>query len=92
MIEYKGQLAGISVQTTEESYTSGTSFLDNELPIKEFYNKSRRIRRGLFKSNEGLLINADINGAHQILKKVVPNAFEQWDRGRIVSPLRISFS
>lgn len=91
MLEYKGQIAGVSVIKTEESYTSGTSFIDNELPKKEFYNKSRRIHRGLFKSNDGILINADINGAHQIMKKVVPNAFEQWDRGLVVSPLRISF-
>ncbi len=92
MIKYKSQLNSITVVTKEESYTSGTSFLDNEQPTKEYYNKSRRIHRGLFKSNEGILINADINGAHQILKKVVPNAFEQWDRGRVVNPLRISFS
>lgn len=92
MIKYKGQLHGISVVCTEESYTSGTSFLDGEEPIKDCYNKSRRVHRGLFKSNAGLLINADINGAHQIMKKVVPNAFEQWDRGHVVSPVRISFS
>ena len=92
MIKYKGQIHGISVVCTEESYTSGTSFLDDELPEKEFYKNYRRIKRGLFKSNEGLLINADINGAHQIMKKVVPNAFEQWDRGHVVCPLRISFS
>lgn len=92
MIKYKGQINGIAVKCTEESYTSGTSFIDNEDPTKDFYKKSRRIHRGLFKSNEGLLINADINGAHQIMKKVVPNAFEQWDRGHVVSPLRISFS
>lgn len=92
MIKYKGQISGISVVCTEESYTSGTSFIDNESPSKKFYKKSRRIHRGLFKSNEGLLINADINGAHQIMKKVVPNAFEQWDRGHVVSPMRISFS
>lgn len=92
MLKYKSQINGIAVECTEESYTSGTSFIDGEYPKKEFYKKSRRIHRGLFKSNEGLLINADINGAHQIMKKVVPNAFTQWDRGHVVSPLRISFS
>ena len=40
------------------------------MPTKEFYNKKRRIYRGLFKSNKGVLINADINGACQILRKV----------------------
>jgi putative transposase len=92
MVKYKGQVNGIDTICTEESYTSGTSFLDGEEPNKDYYNKSRRVHRGLFKSNEGLLINADINGAYQIMKKVVPNAFEQWDRGHVVSPLRISFS
>ena len=72
-IIYKAEEYGIKVILTEESYTSGTSFLDNELPIKENYDKTRRIYRGLFKSNNNHLINADINGAYQIMKKVFPN-------------------
>ena len=75
MVKYKAEDVGINVVVTEESYTSGTSFLDNELPCKEYYNKSRRIFRGLFKSNKGILINADVNGSYQIIKKVTPNAF-----------------
>lgn len=75
MINYKAENVGIKVAVTEESYTSGTSFLDNELPIKENYNKSRRIFRGLFVSNLGIKINSDVNGAYQIMKKVFPNAF-----------------
>ena len=35
----------------------------------------RRIKRGLFRSNNGTLINADVNGALQILRKAVPDAF-----------------
>lgn len=69
-IKYKALLEGIEVIVTEEKYTSGTSFIDNEMPTKKFYNKKRRIYRGLFKSNSGVLINADINGACQILRKV----------------------
>jgi len=42
MIQYKAQEAGIAVILTEESYTSGTSFIDQEKPQKENYNKSRR--------------------------------------------------
>ena len=72
---YKAENVGIKVILTEESYTSGTSFLDDELPIKENYNKSRRIYRGLFKSNNGTLINADLNGSLQIMKKVFPKVF-----------------
>ena len=74
-IKYKAEEKGITVIETEESYTSGTSVLDGEIPEKKNYNKSRRIRRGLFKSNEGKLINADVNGAYQIMKKVFPNEF-----------------
>lgn len=71
---YKAENVGIKVILTEEAYTSGTSFLDNELPIKNNYDKSRRVKRGLFISNTGKLINADVNGAYQIMRKVFPNA------------------
>ena len=73
MIQYKAENIGINFIEIEESYTSGTSFLDGELPIKENYNKSRRIYRGLFKTKGGVLINADLNGAYQIMKKVFPD-------------------
>ena len=71
-LEYKCQDNNINLISTEESYTSGTSYLDNELPIKENYNKTRRIARGLFKSNNDILINADVNGSYQIMRKVFP--------------------
>ena len=69
MIKYKAKLAGITFIQVNESYTSGTSFLDNELPTKEFYNKDRRKFRGLFFSNNLKRINADVNGSFQIMKK-----------------------
>lgn len=75
MITYKAEEVSISVILTEESYTSGTSFLDNETPTKEYYNKSRRVHRGLFKCNNGNLVNADVNGSLQILKKVFPKVY-----------------
>lgn len=70
LVTYKAQEQGIIVYHTEESYTSGTSFLDNEQPTQEFYNKSRRKHRGLFISNNGTKINADVNASYQISKKV----------------------
>ena len=70
MIQYKAELAGIAFIQVEESYTSGTSFLDNELPTKEYYNSNRRKFRGLFFSNSLKRINADVNGSFQIMKKV----------------------
>ena len=74
-IMYKARTQGINVTLTEESYTSGTSFLDKEQPNKEFYNNKRRVYRGLFISNNNKSINADVNAAYQIMKKVFPNEF-----------------
>ena len=90
-LEYKCQEVGITLITVDESYTSGTSFLDNELPNEDFYNKKRRIKRGLFKSNTGKLINADINGACQILRKVFVNAFNKPDNiGFVMNPVKVN--
>ena len=89
-IQYKAENVGIKVIITEESYTSGTSFLDSELPNKENYNKSRRIKRGLFKNNNNRLINADLNASYQIIKKVLPNAFADGIEGVGLHPIRIN--
>ena len=69
LIKYKAKKAGIKVIMVNESYTSGCSCLDGEKVGKSFYNKKRRISRGMFKSNQGILINADVNGAYNILYK-----------------------
>lgn len=90
MVQYKAQNVGINVILTEESYTSGTSFLDNEDPIKANYNKARRIHRGMFVSNKGMKINADVNGAYQIMKKVFPNAYANGIKGVALHPVRVS--
>jgi len=74
-LEYKCQDIGIKFITTEESYTSGTSFLDGEIPCKENYDKSRRIKRGLFDTGTEL-INADVNGSLQIMRKVFSNVID----------------
>ena len=89
-IQYKAEEFGIKVVLVEESYTSGTSFLDNELPIKENYDKSRRKHRGIFKSNNGTLINADVNGAFQILKKAFPNAYANGIEVVVFQPIKVN--
>lgn len=89
-VQYKAEEFGIQVIITEESYTSGTSFLDNELPIKENYNKSRRKYRGLFVSNKGIKINADVNGSYQIIKKVFPKAFADGIEGIGLHPFKVN--
>ena len=70
-LEYKCKLEGINVVTTEESYTSKCSFLDNEPLRKHNIYVGKRIKRGLFKSAKGKLINADLNGSLNILRKVI---------------------
>lgn len=90
MIQYKSQEAGINVILTEESYTSGTSFLDREEPVKRSYDKSRRIHRGLFMSSNGREINADINASYQILKKVFPNAYANGIEDVVLHPARVN--
>ena len=74
-LKYKCQLVGIEVVMVNESYTSKCSFLDNETIEKQIRYKGRRIKRGLFKSGDGQLINADVNGSLNILRKAFPNAF-----------------
>lgn len=92
-LTYKCEHLGIEILIVEESYTSGTSFLDNELPIKENYNKKRRIHRGLFKTNTGKLINADINASCQIMRKVFANAFNKLDNiGFVMHPVRVNLT
>lgn len=100
LIRYKANLAGIVVIQHSEAYTSQTSFLDKEEPIRENGDKARqrkglspikrRLKRGLYKADTGQLINADINGALQIIKKVVPNAFADGIEGIGLCPVKWS--
>jgi len=70
-LEYKCKLEGINIILTEESYTSKCSFLDNETIEKHESYLGKRIKRGLFRSAKNKIINADLNGSLNILKKVV---------------------
>jgi putative transposase len=87
MLTYKAQLVGIAVILTEESYTSKCSFLDGEEIGKHEHYEGRRLKRGLFRSQFGRLINADVNGSYNIIKKVAPDAFAQGSRGCVVHPV-----
>ena len=69
LLEYKCRLKGIKFQTITESYTSKCSFVDNEEIKKHQTYSGKRISRELFKTKDGIIINADINGAYNILKK-----------------------
>lgn len=91
---------GIEYLEVEESYTSKSSFLDNdELPeykaeqsyIKGFSGK--RIKRGLYQSKKGIILNADVNGAYNILRKGKQDfTSKELSSGLLASPLRIRLS
>ncbi len=74
-IRYKAKLVGIKVVETEESYTSKCDALALEPIKKQVSYLGKRVRRGLFKSSEGVLINADVNGACNIARKVIGDSF-----------------
>lgn len=89
MLTYKAELVGIQVLLTEESYTSKCSFLDNEPIEKQAVYAGKRIHRGLFRASDGRLINADVNGAYNILRKAIPNAFGNGIEGAVVHPVQL---
>lgn len=77
MLTYKAQKVGIKVVLTEESYTSKCSFLDGESIGKHDTYLGRRIERGLFRASDRRTIQADLNGSYNIIRKVVPSAFDK---------------
>jgi len=94
LLKYKGAERGILVETIPENHTSKCSFLDNEFP--QHYSKyaGKRVHRGLFRSKRGILINADVNAAFNILLKSDPNALPPRSAkgvgGYVMYPLRVS--
>jgi IS605 OrfB family transposase len=95
MLAYKAELVGIQVQITEESYTSKASFLDADpLPAVGSAEapslSGRRVKRGLYRTADGRHINADVNGAYNIIRKIAPDAFAQGSRGCVVHPVRLA--
>ncbi len=74
MLKYKAAENEINVVLIPEEYTSKCSFLDNEFPEKQQTYVGRRVTRGLFKSANGHIINADVNAAFNILIKSDPKA------------------
>ena len=88
---------GINLIKQEESYTSKASFFDrDDIPVyndddtREHVFSGSRVKRGLYKTSNGMCINADINGALNILKKSsVVSLTTLYSRGQVDSPLRI---
>lgn len=91
-LTYKLESQGILVIETEESYTSKASFLDrDDIPT---YGEEKstpqfsgyRKTRGMYHSYKHGLLNADVNGSANILRKVFPSAFTDRDRGVLKAP------
>ncbi|MCE7741268.1 MAG: IS200/IS605 family element transposase accessory protein TnpB, partial [Candidatus Heimdallarchaeota archaeon] len=94
ILKYKAAERGIKVELIPEDYTSKCSFLDNEFPRSRPKYAGKRVSRGLFKSSQGYLINADINAAYNILVKSDPKAVPKRTAnevgGYVMYPLRVS--
>lgn len=96
-LEYLSKLNGINFVLQEESYTSRASFFDkDDIPSWNPQNpvsaefSGTRIHRGLYKTKSGTLVNADINGALNILRKSnVVSLTALYSRGEVNTPLRI---
>lgn len=100
-IKYKAKIYGIEVILQEESYTSKASFLDEDyIPklgeIEKPKFSGKRILRGLYKSKDNILINSDVNGSLNILKKYIIQKEIPidinilWNRGCVKHPLVLS--
>jgi putative transposase len=88
MITYKAKDKGIDVITTEESYTSKCSFFDNEEMCHHDKYQGKRIKRGR------KTINSDVNGALNIIRKVIPTfscETAKLEVADVANPVRISF-
>jgi putative transposase len=71
----------------EEAHTSKVSFFDHESIQHHERYQGRRVRRGLFRTASGRLLNADVNAAYNILVKAAPEAFGLGRRGCVVQPV-----
>lgn len=97
MLQYKLEAAGVEVIIQEESYTSKASFIDNDIiPVysagkgdKHTFS-GRRITRGQYRTKNGSIIHADVNGALNILRK--SNQSLRLGSGTVVVPVRLNFS
>jgi IS605 OrfB family transposase len=96
-LEYLCSYYGIGFTKQEESYTSKASFFDNDdIPKynddnpQEYIFSGKRIKRGLYRTASGYFLNADVNGALNIMKKSnVVDLTVLYDRGAVDTPVRI---
>ena len=89
-LEYMCKLENIDLHIQEESYTSKASFFDKDNMTKDTVFSGRRIKRGLYKTKTGNILNADINAALNIPRKSkVVGLSALYTRGFVDVPKRI---
>ena len=98
---YKADEYGIEVIVREESYTSKASALDHD-PVPQYADNNNvkhcfsgsRVKRGLYRTKNGLLLNADVNGALNILRKEIGDSFMKSvaDEGLVFRPRRVTLA
>ena len=96
-LEYLCELNGITYIKQEESYTSKASFWDeDDIPVynednpQSYVFSGKRVHRGLYKCSDGKMLNADVNGALNILRKSsVVDLKVLYSRGDVDTPVRI---
>jgi IS605 OrfB family transposase len=96
-LEYLCKMNGIIFVKQEESYTSKSSFWDrDDIPVynadnpREYQFSGKRIHRGQYKTASGKIINADVNGALNIMRKSsVVDVNILYGRGEVDTPVRI---
>ena len=94
MITYKAEEQRIEVVLQDESHTSKCSFLDNETVEHHEEYMGKRMSRGVFRSKNGIIINADVNGGYNIVRKAFPKAYQKWNADGVegvgLHPVRIN--
>lgn len=88
-LKYRLEQRGINLIETEEAYSSKASYLEKD-PLPQYDPNlkikfsGRRIKRGLYKSKEGVILNADLNGSANIMRKVFPDEIVSFDKVQII--------
>ena len=96
-LEYLCELNGIILVMQEESYTSKASFWDKDvIPVyksddtEEYHFSGKRIHHGQYRTASGQVLNADVNGALNIMRKSrVVDVNILYSRGEVDTPIRI---
>ena len=88
-LKHKLEYYEIDFELVDESYTSKCSALDQEDIKKQEEYEGSRIERGLFKTSDGSLINADVNAALNIVRKGKPETSVVGCSGDVETPRRI---